>query len=127
MQNYKTKNAIKVLVGSKKVILSRLRQVVKTGSFNYRTFGTAIEEYISDILIEIFKKADFVENDKDYILAPNKNHFPDFQLKTSPILAIEYKSGNEIKLEKGKWALCKKRENGVRSIFFARIKKDKRT
>ena len=97
MKNSKTKNAIKVLVGSKKVILSRLRQVVKTGSFNYRTFGTAIEEYISDILIEIFKKADFVENDKDYILAPNKNYFPDFQLKTSPILAIEYKSGNVTK------------------------------
>ena len=107
MKNSKTKNAIKVLVSSKKVILSRLGQVIKSGSFDYRTFGTAIEEYISDILIEIFKKADFVENDKDYILAPNKNYFPDFQLKTSPILAIEYKSGNEIKLEKGKWVKLK--------------------
>ena len=125
MKNSKTKNAIKVLVGSKKVILSRLRQVVKTGSFNYRTFGTAIEEYISDILIEIFKKADFVENDKDYILAPNKNYFPDFQLKTSPILAIEYKSGNEIKLEKGKWTSCKNSNNdmGTLNTWLSKIKK----
>jgi len=125
MKNSKTKNAIKVLVGSKKIILSRLRQVVKTGSFNYRTFGTAIEEYISDILIEIFKKADFVENDKDYILAPNKNYFPDFQLKTSPILAIEYKSGNEIKLEKGKWTSCKNSNNdmGTLNNWLSKIKK----
>lgn len=125
MKNSKTKNAIKVLVSSKKVILSRLRQVVKTGSFNYRTFGTAIEEYISDILIEIFKKADFVENDKDYILAPNKNYFPDFQLKTSPILAIEYKSGNEIKLEKGKWTSCKNSNNdmGTLNTWLSKIKK----
>jgi len=125
MKNSKTKNAIKILVGSKKIILSRLRQVVKTGSFNYRTFGAAIEEYISDILIEIFKKADFVENDKDYILAPNKNYFPDFQLKTSPILAIEYKSGNEIKLEKGKWTSCKNSNNdmGTLNTWLSKIKK----
>lgn len=125
MKNSKTKNAVKVLVGSKKVILSKLRQVVKTGSFNYRTFGTAIEEYISDILIEIFKKADFVENDKDYILAPNKNYFPDFQLKTSPILAIEYKSGNEIKLEKGKWVPCKNSNNdmGTLNTWLSKLKK----
>ncbi len=125
MKNSKTKNAIKILVGSKKIILNRLRQVVKTGSFNYRTFGTAIEEYISDILIEIFKKADFVENDKDYILAPNKNYFPDFQLKTSPILAIEYKSGNEIKLEKGKWISCKNSNNdmGTLNTWLSKIKK----
>ncbi len=125
MKNSKTKNAVKVLVGSKKVILSKLRQVVKTGSFNYRTFGTAIEEYISDILIEIFKKADFVENDKDYILAPNKNYFPDFQLKTSPILAIEYKSGNEIKLEKSKWVPCKNSNNdmGTLNTWLSKLKK----
>src|SRR3989338_6860259 len=93
MKNSKTKNAIKVLVGSKKIILSRLRQVVK--------------------------------NDKDYILAPNKNYFPDFQLKTSPILAIEYKSGNEIKLEKGKWASCKNSNNdmGTLNTWLSKIKK----
>ena len=125
MKNSKTKNAVRVLVDSEKIILSKLRQVVKTGSFNYRTFGTAIEEYISDILIEIFKKADFVENDKDYILAPNKNYFPDFQLKTSPILAIEYKSGNEIKLEKGKWTSCKNSNNdmGTLNNWLSKIKK----
>jgi len=125
MKNSKTKNAVRVLVDSEKIILSKLRQVVKTGSFNYRTFGTAIEEYISDILIEIFKKADFVENDKDYVLAPNKNYFPDFQLKTSPILAIEYKSGNEIKLEKGKWVPCKNSNNdmGTLNTWFSKLKK----
>ncbi|MDP3990947.1 MAG: hypothetical protein Q8P63_01485 [Candidatus Nealsonbacteria bacterium] len=125
MKNSKTKSAIKVLAGSKKVILNRLRQVVKTGSFNYRTFGTAIEEYISDVLIEVFKEANFIESDKDYILAPHKNHFPDFQLKTSPPLAIEYKSGNGIKLERGKWVPCKNSNNdmGTLNTWLSKIKK----
>jgi len=125
MKNSKTKNAIKVLIGSKKIILTRLKRVVVTGSFNYRTFGTAIEDYISDILIEVFKGANFVESDKDYILAPHKNHFPDFQLKTSPPLAIEYKSGNEIKLEKGVWVICKNSNNdmGTLNTWLTKIKK----
>jgi len=125
MKKSKTKDAIKILVGSKKIILTRLEQVVKTGSFNYRTFGTAIEDYISNILIEIFKKNNLIKSDKDYVLAPHKNYFPDFQLKTSPPLAIEYKSGNKSKISKEKWVSCKNSNNdmGTLNTWPEKIKK----
>jgi hypothetical protein len=94
-------------------------------SFNYRTFGVDIESYISDILIKIFKKNNFIKNKRDYKLAPDKNYFPDFELKTTPSLAIEYKSGNEIKLEKGKWVICKNSNNdmGTLNTWLTKIKK----
>ncbi len=100
MENKKTiLKAISVLVDSRNIILNHLREIIKNGSFNYRTLGVSIEPYISDILIKIFKKNNFIKNRRDYKLAPDKNYFPDFELKTTPPLAIEYKSGNEIKLK----------------------------
>jgi len=125
MTNKKTLDAIAVLVNSRKIILDHLRKVVKRGSFNYRTFGVSIEQYISDILVKIFKNNSFIEDKKDYKLAPDKNYFPDFELRTTPTLAIEYKSGNEIKLEKGKWVPCRNSNNdmGTLNTWLNKIKK----
>lgn len=126
MKNKKTNiEAILVLVNSKNIILDYLRDVIKKGSFNYRTFGTSIEPYISDVIIEIFKKNKFIKNESDYKLAPNKNYFPDFELKTTPLLAIEYKSGSEIKLVKGRWVICKNSNNdmGTLNTWLKKIKK----
>jgi hypothetical protein len=96
MKNKKTIiKAIKVLINSRNIILNHLKQAVKGRPFNYRTFGIDIESYISDILIKIFAENGFIKTKKDYILAPDKNYFPDFELKISPSLAIEYKSGNK--------------------------------
>lgn len=120
-----TLDAIAVLVNSKSIILSHLRNIIKKGSFNYRTFGVSIEPYISDIIVKIFRENNFIKDQKDYKLAPDKNYFPDFELKTKPSLAIEYKSGNEIKLEKGKWKICKNSNNdmGTLNTWLTKIKK----
>ena len=119
------KNPIRILIINKKLILDQLRRVIKNGNFNYRTFGTAIENYLSDILIRIFKKNSLIKSSNDYILAPDKNYFPDFELKTNPSIAIEYKSGNSSKLLKGKWITCKNSNNdmGTLSVWPAKLKK----
>jgi len=117
MNNKKTAvKAVKVLINSKNIILDHLKQVVKSRPFNYRTFGVDIESYISDILIKIFAENSLIKTKKDYILAPDKNYFPDFELKTSPSLAIEYKSGNKSKLSKGKWVDCKNSNNDMGTL-----------
>lgn len=118
-------DAKKSLIASKKIILNHLKRAVKDNPFNYRTFGMEIEDFISEILIEIFKKYGFIKNKKDYKLAPNKNYFPDFELKTRPLLAIDYKSGNMSKLSAGQWVSCKNSNNdmGTFNSWPKKIKK----
>jgi len=108
--------AIKVLISSRKKILDDLKRVVGAGDFNYRTFGTAIEEYLTDIIVDIFKKTDFIKNDRDYAIAPHKNYFPDFELKTAPPIAIEFKSGNRSQNRQGKWVAVKNSENDMGTL-----------
>jgi len=109
--------AIKILVKSKNIILKSLEKIIKNNtSFSYRTFGVDIEKYISEILIKIFKDNGLIQSKKDYFLAPDKNYFPDFELKTAPLLAIEYKSGNKIKLSKGRWVECKNSNNDMGTL-----------
>lgn len=124
-KNKTSLEAIAVLLNSKKIILNDLRGIIKKGSFNYRTFGVAIEPYISDIIIRIFKNNKIIKDQNDYKLAPDKNYFPDFELITKPPIAIEYKSGNEVKLEKGKWKICKNSNNdmGTLNTWLTKIKK----
>ncbi len=118
-------DAIKVLISSREKILNDLKRVIIAGNFDYRTFGTAIEEYLTDIIVGIFKKANFIKNDRDYIVAPHKNYFPDFELKTAPPIAIEFKSGNKSQNRKGKWVTVKNSENdmGTLNDWPKRIKK----
>jgi len=125
MQKKNNSKAIRALISSEKDILNYLRKVVKTHSFNYRTFGVAVEPYISEVLIKNFKKAGLIKTKKDYFLAPNKNYFPDFELKTSLLLAIEYKSGNRVKKSKERWAECKNSNNdmGTLNVWSDKIKK----
>ncbi len=113
------------LIKSKKNILDYLKKVIKDNSFNYRTFGVDIEPHISSVLIEIFSKKGFIKSDKDYILAPDKNYFPDFELKIPPPLAVEYKSGNRVKLSKGKWITSENSNNdmGTLNMWLKKIKK----
>ncbi len=130
MSRRQTKNkngaeAIKVLISSREKILNNLRRVIATGNFDYRTFGTSIEEHLADIIVDIFKKANFIRNDEDYIIAPHKNYFPDFELRTAPPIAIEFKSGNRRQNRKGKWVIVKNSENdmGTLNDWPKRIKK----
>jgi hypothetical protein len=117
--------AIKILIDSRNTIFKELEKVIKDNSFYYRTFGVDIENYISDILVKIFTRRSFIKSKKDYVLAPDKNYFPDFELKTLPPLAIEYKSGNKSKLSKGKWVECRNSNNdmGTLNMWSKKIKK----
>ncbi len=121
----KNKNPISILRSNKKYILNELKKIVKSGNFSYRTFGTDIEAYLSNILINIFKKEGFITNTKDYYLAPDKNYFPDFELRARPLIAIEYKTGNSSKLSKGRWVVCKNSNNdmGTLSGWPSKLKK----
>lgn len=124
-KNQKGDKAIRVLLSSSGEILNYLNRIVSGGNFNYRTFGTAIEEYLSDIIINILKKNGFIKTEKDYVVAPHKNYFPDFELKTTPPIAIEFKSGNRSQNRQGKWVVIKNSENdmGTLNEWPKRIKK----
>lgn len=114
--NKNSNEAIKILLSSRKVILSYLQEVVNSHDFNYRTFGTDIEDHLNNILIKLFKSSGFIKNKEDYVLAPHKNYFPDFELKTSPPIAIEFKSGNKMQNHKGKWVEVKNSENDMGTL-----------
>lgn len=116
MTNKNIKKAVKVLRYSNKEILNRLKAIIKTNKFSYRTFGTDIEEHLSDILIDIFRRNGFIVDNSDYKLAPHKNYFPDFELKSSPPFAVEFKSGNKSQLRGGKWIPVKNSENDMGTI-----------
>lgn len=121
MTNIKTKQC---LLGSRKQVLKHLKDVIKKHRFSYRTFGTEIETFVTDKLVEVFTRAGFVKRKTDYQIAENKNVFPDFILNSKPPLAIDIKSGNHSKKSKGKWAACKNSNNdmGTLNMWSKKIK-----
>ncbi len=108
--------AIAVLLSATNQILDLLIRVVKKNGFDYRTFGTAIEKHISAALVALFRSTGFIVNESDYAMAPHKNYFPDFELKTIPPLAIEFKSGNRRQNRNGTWILTKNSENDMGTL-----------
>lgn len=112
----KTKKVIKYLQSSESRILNYLKKIVGSKDFDYRTFGTAIEEHLTDAIAKILTEGGFIKSSKDYIVAPHKNYFPDFELKTSPPLAIEYKSGNKSQYRDSRWITIKNSENDMGTI-----------
>ena len=112
----KSKKAINYLQSSEDKILNYLKKIVGSKNFNYRTFGTAIEEHLEDVIVKILTEGGFIANNTDYAVSPNKNHFPDFELKTIPHIAIEFKSGNKSQYRKGKWVTVKNSENDMGTL-----------
>lgn len=114
--NGSAKKAVRVLISADQEILNYLKEVVRTKDFNYRTFGTAVEEHLTAAVIKIFKDAGFIKTKADYAVAPHKNYFPDFELKTLPPLAVEFKSGNRKQYRQGKWVKVKNSENDMGTL-----------
>ena len=112
----KSKKAISYLKSSEVKILNYLKKVVESKDFNYRTFGTAIEEHLTDAIVEVLTEGGFIRDNTDYAVSPNKNYFPDFELKTTPPLAIEFKSGNKNQYRNGKWVTVKNSENDMGTL-----------
>jgi len=114
-----TKNVIlakKCLLNSRNELSKHLSLVVAKNRFNYRTFGTEVEDFVIDELIDIFKKDGFIKSKKDYRRAKNKNEFPDFVLCSEPNLAIEIKSGNHSKKQGNTWVSCKNSNNDMGTL-----------
>ena len=113
-QNFK--KAVNYLQSSEGKILNHLKKVVSSRNFNYRTFGTDIEEYLADVIVKILAGGGFIKSNKDYIISSNKNDFPDLEIKTISPLAIEFKSGNKSQYRKGKWVTVKNSENDMGTL-----------
>lgn len=71
---------IKTLQSSRGRILNRLKKVIKGRYFSYKTFGTDIEDYLIDEIIQILKEKHLVKNSSDFHRAENKNEFPDLKI-----------------------------------------------
>ena len=112
----KSKMAIKYLQSSGDNILGYLKKIVSSKDFSYRTFGTAIEEHLIDVIVKVLTESGFIKSSDDYSVSPNKNYFPDFELKTTPPLAIEFKSGNKSQYRNGKWVTVKNSENDMGTL-----------
>lgn len=110
--------AVKLLKNSHNQLLKKLQEVVNKNpkNFDYKTFGTTIEEYVEKELIEIFTKGGFIKNIFDYHKSKDKNEFPDFTLNINPKLAIEVKSGNLSKKDKGRWVSCNNSNNDMGTL-----------
>jgi len=108
--------AKKCLLNSKDELLGYLDSVVAKTKFNYRTFGTEIEDFVIDELIDIFKKDGFIKSKKDYRRAKNKNEFPDFVLCSDPNLATEIKSGSHSKKQRNAWVSCRNSNNDMGTL-----------
>ena len=112
----KSKEIISHLQSSEGKILNYLKNIVGSKDFNYRTFGTAIEEHLVVAIIKVLIEDGFIKNNTDYTVSSNKNYFPDFELKAKPPLAIEFKSGNKSQYRNGKWVTVKNSENDMGTL-----------
>ncbi len=112
----KSYEAISYLKSSESNLLNYLKKVVGRKDFSYRTFGTAIEEHLTIVIVKVLMEGGFIKSNTDYAISPNKNYFPDFELKTKPPLAIEFKSGNKSQYRKGRWVTVKNSENDMGTL-----------
>lgn len=111
-----SRDAINYLQTAENKILSYLKKIVGSKDFSYRTFGTAIEEHLTDAIVKILTEGGFIKSDSDYSVSTNKNYFPDFELKTKPPIALEFKSGNRSQYRNGKWVRVKNSENDMGTL-----------
>lgn len=112
----KSREAIKYLQSAEDKMLSYLKMIVGSKDFNYRTFGTAIEEHLTDAIVKILTEGGYIKSGSDFTVSPNKNYFPDFALKTTQPLALEFKSGNKSQYRNGEWATVKNSENDMGTL-----------
>lgn len=117
--------AERVLLSSKKEILVYLNNILKSKGFRYETFGKDVEDHLVDVLVRIFAKSGFIKSKGDYIVAKNKNDFPDFILNTKFPIAIEFKAGNRSRKIGSKWVIVKNSANdmGTLNSWPSKLKK----
>jgi hypothetical protein len=107
---------IKTIISSKKRILLHLQKVVETHDFDYKTFGTAIEDFVLDEIIKILTEGKIISSKNDFKRADNKNEFPDLRIIKPCLLALEVKSGNHSRKKGGQWITCKNSNNDMGTL-----------
>ncbi len=108
---------VKTLTSNRPEIIKRLNDVIAHNTFNYRTFGTSIEDPLFDIVIDILKKNKIITAEEQFKRAKDKNEFPDLTIKTDPLFALEAKAGNKSELTAGNiWKPCKNSANDLGTL-----------
>ncbi len=107
---------IKALISSKKRLFEHLQKIIVAGNFSYKTFGTAIEEFLLSEVIEILREKKIITSETDYQMAENKNQFPDLKILTPMLLALEVKSGNHSRKRGKQWVTCKNSNNDMGTL-----------
>jgi len=112
------------IVSSKERIILHLQKTIRTHDFDYKTFGTAIEDFVLNEVIDILKEEKIILGKDDFKRAENKNEFPDLRIIKPCLLALEVKSGNHSRKKGGQWIACKNSNNdmGTLNMWTKKIK-----
>ncbi len=70
--------AKELLINAKQPLAAYLQKSLQSRNFSYLTFGTEIQPFITEFLVDLFTKKGF----KSHKPAKDKNEFPDFTLNT---------------------------------------------
>lgn len=116
MDKTSANKVVEILQENRDRFLSHLKAAVEDNNFNYRTFGTEIEDYIVDEMLKVLKEEDVINGNNEYKKAMNKNEFPELVIYSDPTLGIEVKSGNHSKKKKGEWVTCKNSNNDMGTL-----------
>lgn len=93
------------------------KEVEDANNYRYETFGKEIEDIISKYLIKLLTEKGIFKDSNDYIVAKNKNAFPDMTINTNPPFALEYKAGNiREKKANGSWGKCNNSQNDLGTL-----------
>lgn len=111
-----SKTIIKTLLSSKDRLLKHTKKIIIDHDFDYKTFGTAIEDYLLAEVINILMEKKIIKTESDYHRAENKNEFPDLKILKPKLLALEVKSGNHSRKKGGKWVICKNSNNDMGTL-----------
>ena len=107
---------IKTLLASKARILKFLQKIIIDNQFDYKTFGTAIEDFLLEEIINSLREKKIIKNENDYSRAENKNKFPDLKIIKPALLALELKSGNHSRKKGNRWMICKNSNNDLGTL-----------
>lgn len=106
---------IKVLCDSRERLVAYLSKIVNTEKVNYRTFGTDVEDYILEEVVNILREAGVKGKIER---AETKNDFPDLTVFITPKLALELKAGSRYRFSRKmkKWGKCINSNNDLGTL-----------
>lgn len=111
------KSIIQCLTSSQKQIVEKLSDIVRSDMrYKYETFGKDIESPLVEIITDILISKKIIDDKSIIKPSSNKNEFPDMKISSTPVLAIEFKSGNHCKKEGSRWVSCSNSNNDLGTL-----------